>query len=134
MSSNPYKNSPVTPCLFISVRSARPMPAYQPITAFPASSVLKMLASSLVWGGILLLVFLGLVRRVGILRSVGGGGVSLTHRIEKSKGTNTHLFRNIYPEFPSNSVQKTLLRRRINHTLSYLRPGGTGVDEYDGGF
>ena len=63
-----------------------------------------------------------------------GGLVFWILSIEKSESRETHLLRNVNPEFTTNAIQEALLRRCVNHTLFYLRAGGTGVDEEDGGF
>lgn len=60
------------------------------------------------------------------------GCVGLT--MEKLKWRKTHFLRNIYPEFISDATYEALLRGCVNHTLFYLRPGGTRVDEDDRGF
>ena len=52
--------------------------------------------------------------------------------MEESKWRNTHFLRNVYPEFTSDAIYEALLRGCVDHTLFYLRAGGTGVDEDDG--
>ena len=52
--------------------------------------------------------------------------------MEESRWRNTHFLRDLYPEFTSNAIYEALLRGCVDHTLFYLRAGGTGVDEDDG--
>lgn len=82
-------------------------PKHQPITASPASSVLKTLASSLALGEIPLLVSPGLVPRGGILRSmydIAPLAFPPPYK-EKSKGIESpHLLRNMYREFNSDAI------------------------------
>ena len=53
--------------------------------------------------------------------------------MEKSEWRYTHFLRNVNPEITSDTIYKALLRGCVDHTLFYLRAGGTGVDEDDGG-
>ncbi len=54
--------------------------------------------------------------------------------MEESELRNTHFLRNVNPEFASDAIYEALLRGCVDHTLFYLRAGGTSVDEDDGGF
>ena len=54
--------------------------------------------------------------------------------MKKSKWRKTHFLRNVYPEFTSNATYEALLRGCVDHTFFYLRAGGAGIDEDDGGF